>query len=181
MEWLNPDALRDPWCLAMADYAHYPFNPSINTPWRDGMTTEVEYRGYIIKAVEHTGSFDKADTMGLDVPAAFTVVDDFGDQALPLHHHLFWSPWDARQAIDFYLWAKENINLKKWPTTPAHEFNLMLMYRRHFPAMFSFFHDLKKILAEARDFGDNPDKAINARLAALDAQVREWGVWPPKG
>lgn len=173
-EWRSPDALREAWFVSATDGPPYPYYNQFYQPWRDTVQKEVEYKGYRIVAQDYTGAFDKSDTMGFDVPAAFSVLDDFDETALPLNQHWFWSPWDARNAIDFFEWIKTTINKKRWPTTPAHEFNIMLMYRRKIPAVFKAIRDIRKIIADARDFDENPSKAIIDRLDLMDVEIRHW-------
>lgn len=153
----------------------YPYYEQFYTPWSEVMK-EVEYRGYRIVAQPYTGAGDKSDTMGFDVPVAFVVLDDFDAPALPLTQQWFWSPWDARNAIDFYEWVKNTINKKKWPTTAAHEYNMMSLYRRRIPAVFMAIHDIRELLAAAKDFDENPAKAISSRLDTLALEVHAWGV-----
>jgi hypothetical protein len=173
-EWRNPDALREAWFVSATDGPPYPYYNQFYRPWRNTVQKEVEYKGYRIVAQDYTGAFDKSDTMGFDVPAVFSVLDDFDEAALPLNQHWFWSPWDARNAIDFFEWIKTTINKKRWPTTPAHEFNIMLMYRRKIPAVFKAIRDIRKIIADARDFDENPSRAIIDRLDLMDVEIRHW-------
>jgi hypothetical protein len=174
-EWKLPDHLRDAWYVAATDAPPYPYYNQFYQPWRDTVQTEVNYKGYRIVAQTYTGAFDKSDSMGFDVPVAFSVLDDFDEAALPLIHHWFWSPWDARNAIDFYEWIKTTIDKKKWPTTPAHEFNFMLAYRRKIPAVFRAIHDIKKLIAASRDFDENPAQAIYDRITLMETEIRSWG------
>ncbi len=174
-EWKRPDALREPWRLAATDGPPYPYYNEFYQPWRNTVQKEVQYRGYRIVAQEYTGAGDKSDTMGFDVPVVYTVLDDFDEAALPLVQQWFWSPWDARNAIDFFEWVKTTIDKKKWPTTPAHEFNFMLAYRRKIPAVFQAVHDLKKILRDAADFDENPAQQVKERLVLMEAEIRAWG------
>ena len=139
------------------------------------MQKEVEYRGYRIVAQKYTGAPGHEDTMGFDVPVAYVVLDEFDDPALPITHHWFWSPWDARNAIDFYEWVKTTIDKKKWPTTAAYEFNRMLQFRRRPWACFAAVHDIRKLIAAARDFDENPAPAIASRIDGMEVEMRAWG------
>lgn len=169
-EWRRPDVHRDAWYVGCTDappYEYYNYQP-----WRDTVQKEVEYKGYRIVAQTYNGAHDQSDTMGFDVPVAFAVLDDFDDAALPISHHWFWSPWDARNAIDYYEWVKTTIDKKKWPTTAAHEFNFMLQYRRRVPAVFAAIHDIKKLIRDARDFDENPAQAIMDRITLMEVEIR---------
>jgi hypothetical protein len=168
VEWNRPDAHREPWFVACTDGPPYPYLRN-NT-----VQNEVSYKGYRIVAQEYTGAFDKSDSMGFNVTTAFVVLDDFDEQALPMAHHWFWSPWDARNAIDFYEWIKTTIDKRKWPTTASHEFNFMLQYRRRVPAVFAAIHDIKKLIADAADFDENPAQAIKDRISLMETEVRSW-------
>lgn len=174
-EWEKPDRLRDPWYIGCGDGSPFPYDGKPSQPWSGTVQTEVTYRGYRIVLLPYNGTFDKSDSMGFDVPAAFAVLDDFDEPALPYSHHWFWSPWDARNAIDFYEWVKTVIDKKKWPTSAQHEFNLMLAYRQKIPAVFMAVHDIRKIMRDARDFDENPAKKIEDSLVLMETEIRSWG------
>lgn len=166
-EWRLPDRLRDSWRVSLADQPPYPTSET----WRGTMQSEVSYKGLRIIAQGYTGAREKPDTMGFDVPAVFVVQDDFDEPALPVHNAWFWSPWDARCAIDFCEWVKTTIDLRTWPTTPEYEFSWMLGFRRNPHLVFEALHDIKKIIAEAKDFDENPSQAITKRLELLEACI----------
>lgn len=173
-EWERPDVEREPWWLSCDAGSPYPYDNNYQ-PWSETVQKEVNYKGYRIVALEYTGAFDKPDTMGFDVPAAFAVLDDFDEPALPYSTHWFWSPWDARNAIDFYEWVKTIIDKKKWPTSAQHEFNFMLAYRQKIPAVFIAIRDIRKIIEDARDYDENPSQRIADRIALMETEVRAWG------
>ena len=170
----------DAWLEEASVCPPYLYYREFYKPWSGTVQKELLYRGFKIVAQEYEGAFDKSDTMGFDVPAAFVVLDaDFDEPVLPFTQHWFWSPGDAKSAIDFHLWFK-TVNTSKWPTSAAHEFNAMLFYRRRPAAVFAAVHDLHKIIAEARDFDENPAKKISDRLALLETELRAW-TDPNKG
>lgn len=135
--------------------------------------TEIEYKGLRICANRYNGVFDKSDSMGFDVPVAFVVLDAFDDPGLPTVQQWFWSPHDARNAIDFVDWVKPTIDTKKWPTTVACEFNLMIAYKRNFNHVFATLKDIEKIVREAISFDDNPSQAVLDKLTLLRQLVAE--------
>lgn len=51
----------------------------------------------------------------------------------------------------------------------------MLQYRRKIPAVFRAIHDIKKILRDAKDFDENPSKAITDRIVLMETEIRAWG------
>lgn len=131
-----------------------------------------EYNGYEIQQDQHHGTFSKVESMGFTVNTVFKVADEFGDYALPLNHQLFWSPSDAAQAIDCALYMQKKIgNLKKWPTTAAHEFNIMLCYRRKFWRVYEAIDRIKGMCIDARDFDENPREKIIDILNVLHQHV----------
>lgn len=143
------------------------------------MQQETRYKDYRIVAVKYDG--EGLDSFGFKVETVYAVLDDFDDPALPLVPRYFWSPADAAGAIDFYLWAKKIFPQKKWATSPAHEYNMMTLMRRRMPEVFETFHDLRGILQESYEFGDNPHKAITDRLNRMGSEVMSWkrAVEPP--
>lgn len=137
--------------------------------------SEVEYRGRRIVANNYTGAFDNSDTMGFNVPIAFSVLDEFDEPALPTVQHWFWSPHDAAAAIRFVDWVTPRIakDKKTWPTTVAYEYNMMVAYRRNFDEVYGAIKEIEKMCIDARDFDDDMTAAILSRLQLLRQVVAE--------
>lgn len=135
---------------------------------------EAPHRGFRIVQKKYDGPTEGVDSFGFQVEFVYTVLDDFDDFALPLAPAYFWSPADAAAAIDFYLWAKTKFPQKKWATSPAHEYNMMTLLRRRIPEVYEALHDMRKIMLDAADFGDNPAKELKARMDMLDSATHSW-------
>lgn len=173
---INRELYESAWLREATMHPPYPYYNQFYNPVRNPMTKEIsefEYRGLRIVANAYTGAFDKFDTMGFNVPAAFVVLDAFDEPGLPIIQHWFWSPWDAKNAIDFVEWVKPTIDKKKWPTTVAYEFNLMIAYKRNFTHVFTTLKDIEKIVREAISFDDNPAQAVLDKLTLLRQLVAE--------
>ena len=136
---------------------------------------EVSFMGLRIVAQQYNGLFDNSDTMGFRVPAAFAVIDDFDEPALPLVQQWHWSPWDARNAIWFCAWYKEHIIPgRRWKDSQSWKFCDLLEYRRKPHLPFAAVQDIKKIIAESADFDENPAKLITLRIEQLERELRAW-------
>ena len=80
-------------------------------------------------------------------------------------------PFEARRAIDFVEWAKENINVRKWNTTIAHEYNVMTNYQRHIDHVYITVQEVRKMCRDELEWGDNP--AVKKILERLDYMHQE--------
>lgn len=138
------------------------------------MTERLEHMGLYIVPQQYNGTFDKSDTLGFTVPAAFTVVDDFDEPALPLVNHWHWSPHDAKNAIEFCAWWKEHVVTgKRWKDTASWAFQDVLAFRRHPHKVFAALQDIKTLLASAQDFDENPARAIEDRIYLLELELKK--------
>ena len=148
----------------------------INKLREQNMQTSFEYKGFDIHQKPYAGTFNKHESLGFNVTQAYCVTDEFGDFALPTSQQTFWSPSDAAQAIDCAEHLRKRITgLKKWPTTVAHEFNIMLCYRRRFFHVYDQLQRIKDECIAARDFDDNPREKIIDILNTLHQHVvAEW-------
>lgn len=166
-EWQKADEDRYPWYVK-ADIG--PQNP--NFPRNQTVQKRVKYRGYWIEQRPYAqGLPDMSDTMGFEPTVVYVVVDDFGDKALPIVTHQFWNPWDARNAIDLVEYLKGKVPKPKWATSIAHEHQLMLLLRRKPAAVYNALHDIKRLIVQSKDFGDNPANAIGTRLHGLNIEL----------
>ena len=168
---IDAEALRYVWfemCAFMPPWPTYNFQP-----WGDSMQTETQYRGYRIVAQKYTGACDRSCFLGFECERVFVVLDEFDDNALPFNHHQFWTPWDAKMAIDFFEWLKTTIDLKKWPTTPAYEFNRVMAMHVRTPEVFMAVQRIRQALRESADFDENPTRAVADILAALEQSMHE--------
>ncbi len=165
--WKKPNTHRAPWFIACEDYPPYEYQ-------RSKSMREDEYHGYRIVEQKYNGAFDKSDTMGFEPNVVYVVLDDFDDPILPFSHHQFWSPWDARNAIDFHEWFKAERGKRYFPSTASHDFNYVMQYRRRPNAVYAAVQDLKKIVRSARDFDENPSQAIMDRIALLETELQAW-------
>lgn len=141
-----------------------------------GKQVSLSYGGYEILQVPHTGLFDKSDTAGFNVDVAYTVTDDFGDPALPLVQQKFWSPADARAAIDCvnsFKPAGKNLPARRLQGQQAHRFTQAIAFRLNFMSVFLAFEDIRKECTMAADFGDDPREAIEAILNKLMSKIEE--------
>lgn len=173
---LNRELYENAWLREAAVHSPYEYEPSLYNPVRNPMTqniSEFDYRGLRIVATKYNGAYDKSDTMGFDVPVAFVVLDAFDDPALPIVQHQFWSPWDAKNAIDFVEWVKPTIDAKKWPTSVGYEFNLMIAYKRNFTQVYATLKDIENICRDSFAFDENPAQAVLDRLKLLGTAVAE--------
>lgn len=122
--------------------------------------TEVEYRGWRIVEVD-----TDIEAFGFRMTRAFAVKDEF-DDGLPMSHQMYWSPGDARQAIDFVI---DVFKLsRKWLTTHTHEFNIAMCYRARFVEVYAAILKVKNIIDDAREMGDDPSRDILDHLQALN-------------
>lgn len=124
------------------------------------------YRGHSIVQNQYHGLHEKMETMGFTVERAYVVTDELGQPTLPTVQQWFWSPFEAKRAIDFVDWAKANINVRKWPTTVAHEYNVMINYQRHFDQVYIAIQEVRKMCRSELEWGDNP--AVKKILERLD-------------
>lgn len=173
-EWARTDDERDAWSVRAGNGPPYPYYRAHYKPWSGTMQKEVEYMGLRIVAQDYVGAFDKSDTMGFTVPVSYVVLDDFDERALPFVQSMFWSPWDARNAIWFNNWFKTAPQIRKWKETPNWALNEMLDYRRKPHLVYAAIHDIRRILREASEFDENPTRAIQDRLYAMDVELRAW-------
>lgn len=123
---------------------------------------EVEYRGWRIVETE-----TDQEASGFKMTRVFKVLDEF-DDPLPITHNAYWSPGDAKQAIDFVLDVFEMTRGKKWPTTQTHEFNVAMAYRARFVEVYAAIRKIKTIIADAAEMGDDPSREITDHLHALN-------------
>ncbi len=120
---------------------------------------EIEYRGYRIVELEV-----EVESFGFPMTRAFQVLDEF-DDPLPLSQNLHWSPGDARLAIDF---VHDVFKVtKKWPTTQSHEFNIALAYRGNFIQVYKTLQNIKRVLGDCQEMGDDPTTEVSAMLHGL--------------
>ena len=129
------------------------------------------YRGHVIVQNQYNGLHQKVETMGFTVERAYVVTDELDQPSLPLVQQWFWSPFEARRAIDFVEWAKENINARKWNTTIAHEYNVMTNYQRHIDHVYITVQEVRKMCRDELEWGDNP--AVKKILERLDYMHQE--------
>lgn len=120
--------------------------------------TEVTYNGAVIKRVGHEGLLpDNGDTLGFEVTHAYTVVDDFGDPAMPeVLQQKFWSPYDAAMAWDLYRKLRPFVvsRDKRTAAVMANEFTSMMAMRRHMYITIVALRKLEDLVHNARDFGE---------------------------
>ena len=139
-----------------------------------GEQTSYAYEGYEIVKRPYNGTFEKHESLGFTIDHSFVVVDDFGDHTLPLLQQNFWSPIDAKMAIDAANHLLSKTPNKRWePSTKAHEFNIMLCYRRNFWHVYDALQKIKKECEESIDFDENPREAVLRILSNLRAAVLE--------
>jgi hypothetical protein len=129
------------------------------------------YRGNLIVENQYHGMHQKIETMGFTVERVYVVTDELDQPALPLVQQAFWSPWEARRAIDFVEWAKQNVNERKWTTSIAHEYNVMVNYQRHFNHVYTTIQEVRKMCRSELEWGDNP--AVKKILERLDYMHQE--------
>lgn len=172
-------------CVAAAttDVSEFPFAATWGRTWlpSNHYTEElrnmkkqasVAHNGFEIHQKSYTGTFDKYESKGFTVDTVYVITDDFGDFTLPLNQQNFWSPSDAAQAIDCANHLQKTLgSLKKWPTSAAHEFNVMLCYRRKFWHVYDQIQEIRAACHEARDFGDDPTEKILGILNTLHQHV----------
>ena len=133
------------------------------------MQTECTYRGLRIVRVENpsTGKLSNGDSFGFDMPYAFRVLDELDCPALPTLQQLFWSPNDARNAIEMCEVMMADLRGSKWTTTKIHEFNQLLMYYRNFDLVYHYLMKVKKVCREAQEMDENPTKQLSDMLHLL--------------
>lgn len=133
----------------------------------------VDYKGHVIQEVPYSGTPGNYESYGLEVNKAYRVVDDFGDDTLPLLNNVFWTPADAAQAVDAALWLESRVDKAKatWPSTVTFEYNQMMAYRRRFYAVYQALSEIDDMCQSARDFDENPREAIIGRLQLLRLEV----------
>lgn len=166
------------WLAACEDGPPYEYHPQFFNPVRSPVTNdicEIEYQGRRIVANAYTGAFDKSDTMGFNVPVAYVVLDEFDDPALPIIQHWFWSPHDAKCAIEFVDWIEPRVSKdrKNWPTTVAYEYTQMTAYRRNFHKVYAAIKEIEAMCESARDFDENMTDDVLKRLRLLRQVVAE--------
>lgn len=164
-EWQLPDDQRAAWYVNCVDGPPYRY---IGGP----VQSEVTYRDYRIVRQEYTGAHDKSETMGFDIQYCYAVLDELDE---PMTYRRFWSPWDARNAIDFFLWHRETFTSKYTKVySPDYDFGQLLCYRRRIPLVYQAVHAILTTCQDARDFGDNPSEAVINRINLLNNAVRGW-------
>ena len=126
---------------------------------------EMTCRGYRIVQMDYTGLCH-----GFNMHTAFRVLDDFDDDVLP-NRTQFWSPSDAIGAVMIRDFAWPAARGAKWPTTAAHEYNVMLTYRSNFSYVYTALKQIRKAISDARDFEDNPAEDITKILDMLHVTV----------
>lgn len=135
--------------------------------------TEIKWRDRRVVQVDYTRN-NEFENYGFEVKQVFKVLDDFDDNALPISQQVFWSPSDAIMAI----YAVDTItpqivDKKRWPSTAMFEVNQMLAYRTHFHYVYEALKDIKRIIADAKEWDENPGDKIIARLGLLHQVVHE--------
>ena len=133
---------------------------------------ETEYRGWRIVECDID-----VESMGFRMTRTFRVLDEF-DDPMPINHGSFWSPADARQAIDFVEDVFKLMRGKKWPTSKTHEFNLAMAYRSQFVAVYETLQKIKKAAQDAQEMGDDPSADV---LRLLDTLYQRCVVRPASG
>lgn len=129
--------------------------------------TEIEYKGERIVQNEYHNLHENTESFGFKVNRAYVVVDEFDDPSLPTNQQWFWSPLDAMHAIDLVHWAKKFFNFKRWPTTVAHEYNVLLNYKRHIALVYITVREVMELLKSADDGLDDEGDIIKQALNKL--------------
>lgn len=167
LEWDLPDSDRAAWYVKCVDGPPYRYTGG-------PVQSEVIYRDYRIVQQPYTGAQDKSEAMGFDIPYCYAVLDEFDD---PMTTRRFWSPWDARHAIDFFLWHRDTFSPKhRQVFTTEHEYELLMCYRRQMPLVFEAVYDMLSKCVDAQEFGDNPAQSIIDRVHLLNSAVRGWST-----
>lgn len=152
----------------------HPFRSFSGRNFGHNAMQSANYKGYEILETPHIGTFNHYESHGIKVDKAYTVVDEFGDQTLPLIHNVFWTPADAAQAIDAAIWFEARVNKSRatWPSTIVFEYNTMMSYRRNFFAVFQALKEIEDLCVESKDLDENPRDAIIERLQLLRLEVQ---------
>lgn len=141
-----------------------------------GKQTSLSYGGYEIVQRPYTGTHDKIESMGFTVDTAYVVTDEFGDFALPLVQQWFWTPSDAKAAIDAVNSFKprdKHQSARHSMAGIAHRFTQAIAHRLNFMAVFLAIEKIRKECVMARDFDDNPREAIEKILGDLATKIEE--------
>lgn len=139
------------------------------------MQTEIQYKGERIVQNHYNAQHESIENMGFPVNRAYVVMDEFDEPSLPIIEQWFWSPIDAMQAIDLCKWAEKFFNFKKWPTTIAHEYHVLMAYKRHIAQVYITIRDVRKILDSNDGLEDEAEiiERAKKRLLLLDQVVHE--------
>jgi len=141
-----------------------------------GKQVSLAYGGYEIVQVEHRGLHDKSDTAGFDVDVVYAVTDELGDPVLPLVQQTFWTPGDARAAIDCVNSFKptgKHLPNRRVLGQQAHRFTQAIACRINFMTVFLALEEIKKECTASADFDENPREAIEGILGKLFAKIEE--------
>ena len=134
---------------------------------------ETEYKGVRIVETLHRPEYKRFDTMGFDVGRVYAVVDEFDSPALPVIYHTFWSPLEAKNAIDIceYLDKAVAEKRKRWPTTVTYEFTEALQYRNNFGQVFVALKQIEQMCLDAQDLGEDMTEDVLKALRELRRTV----------
>lgn len=116
------------------------------------------YKGYTIRLV------NDPQPCGEFMLPYFAVQDGFGDDALPMAHTKFWTPNDAKAAIDL---QEAMGDYKTWPTTLLHEYNMALVLRGRYAEVYAALRMLMVRVKQCRDFDEDPTDEIHRTLMDL--------------
>jgi len=118
------------------------------------MQTEYEYRGMIVRRVKN----ETQTCLGFKVDYVYQVVDEFDEPAIPaILEQNFWSPYDAKVAIDFShaYGSFRKARRHPIPETQAYEFSRLQAMRRHIVEIVCALEDLRDKANDANEFGED--------------------------
>ena len=137
--------------------------------------TEITWRGERIVQIDYKPiqPFSRDDAYGFTMQQAFVVRDDMDEPCLPISQQYFWSPAEAIAAIYMRDFIAPEVTGKRWPTTVMYEYNQMTLYRRNFHQVYHVLQQIKKVLADAKEWDENPTDKIRDMLNLLHQNCYE--------
>lgn len=132
---------------------------------------EAEYRGVRIIQTRDPKFVGQTDAFGFKLSEGFVVRDEFDENPLPSAlMSWFYSPYDAIAGIET---LHEILPLEHPRTTVQHEYQRLLLAKRHFWRVYNAMQKIRKACEESRELDENPREDVLSILNTLQQSFHE--------